>query len=224
MKTFFKILSLLLVAQSGILSAQEEKPTEIKKENKKVVVIQKQDKDGKITEERFETENGEFSPEAKQKMKELKMDMKESEDGENITIEISEERTSEHKKGSGPAWVRKGKQGKKGFASPPEVRREIMERQMQKKQNAPENKAVLGVEIDDTRYGVRIAEIISGSAAESSALRRGDVILKINDSYIFSADGLLEALHPFNPGEKVKVRYLRDGKEKSTSVVLKSNS
>ncbi|MBK9151443.1 MAG: hypothetical protein IPM26_10770 [Saprospiraceae bacterium] len=45
----------------------------------------------------------------------------------------------------------------------------------------------------------------------------------MNDSYIFSADGLLEALHPFNPGDKIKLKYLREGKEKSASVTLKAN-
>lgn len=99
-----------------------------------------------------------------------------------------------------------------------------MKKKMLHEHSPVENKAVLGVEIDDTRNGVRITEIIPGSAAGSSSLRRGDVILKINDSYIFSADGLLEALNPFNPGDKVKVRYLREGKEKSTQVVLKAKS
>jgi hypothetical protein len=84
------------------------------------------------------------------------------------------------------------------------------------------NKASLGVMIDDTDYGVVIDDMVDGSAAASAGLRRGDIILKISDTYIFTSNGLLEALKPYNPNDKVKVKYIREGKEKSTNVVLKS--
>lgn len=83
-----------------------------------------------------------------------------------------------------------------------------------------DNKATLGVNIDDTDDGVLITDIVAGSAAAKAGLRRDDVILKINDKYIFTSDGLLKALRPFNPGDKIKVKYIRDGKEKSVSTTL----
>ncbi|HPQ20235.1 MAG TPA: PDZ domain-containing protein [Saprospiraceae bacterium] len=85
-----------------------------------------------------------------------------------------------------------------------------------------DNKAGLGVMIEDTPHGVVVEDFEEGSVAESAGLRRGDVILKINDAYVFSDMGLVEALKPYNPGEKVKVKYLRNGDEKSTSVKLSS--
>jgi S1-C subfamily serine protease len=48
------------------------------------------------------------------------------------------------------------------------------------------NKASLGVMIDDTDDGVVITDMIDGSAAGAAGLRRGDVLLKINDKYIFT--------------------------------------
>lgn len=84
----------------------------------------------------------------------------------------------------------------------------------------PANKATLGVMIDDTDQGVVISDIVDGSAAAKAGLRIGDTILKINKTYIFTSNGLLDALRPFNPNEKVKVSYLRDGKEKCTKAVL----
>ncbi len=84
------------------------------------------------------------------------------------------------------------------------------------------NKASLGVMIDDTDDGVVITDMIDGSAAGAAGLRRGDVILKINDKYIFTFNGLIDALKPYNPTETVKVRYIREGKEKSVSVTLKA--
>lgn len=84
------------------------------------------------------------------------------------------------------------------------------------------NKVSLGVMIEDTNYGVIVTDIVPGSAAESVGLRRGDTILKINDKFIFTTSGLLEALNPFNPDEKVKIKYIREGKEKSGSTKLKA--
>ncbi|HMU03980.1 MAG TPA: PDZ domain-containing protein [Saprospiraceae bacterium] len=84
------------------------------------------------------------------------------------------------------------------------------------------NKVSLGVMIENTDSGVVVTDIVSGSAAESVGLRRGDTILKINDKYIFTINGLLEALNPFNPDEKVKIKYIREGKEKSGSGKLKA--
>ena len=84
------------------------------------------------------------------------------------------------------------------------------------------NKVSLGVMIEDTDYGVIVTDIVPGSAAESVGLRRGDTILKINDKFIFTSSGLLEAFNPFNPDEKVKIKYIREGKEKSGSTKLKA--
>ena len=84
------------------------------------------------------------------------------------------------------------------------------------------NKVSLGVMIENTDSGVVVTDIVPGSAAESAGLRRGDTILKINDKYIFTINGLLEALNPFNPDERVKIKYIREGKEKSGSGKLKA--
>lgn len=84
------------------------------------------------------------------------------------------------------------------------------------------NKVSLGVMIENTDSGVVVTDIVPGSAAESAGLRRGDTILKINDKYIFTINGLLESLNPFNPDEKVKIKYIREGKEKSGSGKLKA--
>jgi len=85
------------------------------------------------------------------------------------------------------------------------------------------NKVSLGVMIDDTDSGVIISDIVNGSAAAAAGLHRGDIILKINNKYVFTSNGLLETLNPYNPNDKVKIRYIREGKEKSTNAVLKSN-
>jgi hypothetical protein len=110
-----------------------------------------------------------------------------------------------------------------GGDHPEFIRKHGSERPDKLKADKPNtNKVSLGVMIEDTDQGVTITDIIDGSAAVAAGLRRGDVILKINDKYIFTSNGLLDALRPFNPDDKIKVRYIRDGKEKSSKTSLKA--
>jgi len=85
------------------------------------------------------------------------------------------------------------------------------------------NKAVLGILIEDTDEGVVVTEVNDGSAAAKGGIRRGDVVLQINKKYIFTSNGLLKALHPYNPGDKVSVTCLRDGKKVKARVTMQGN-
>lgn len=80
------------------------------------------------------------------------------------------------------------------------------------------NKVTMGVMIEDDSRGVVVSDLVENSAAEKAGLKQGDTLLKINDTHVFNADMLLEALSAFDKGDKVKVTYLRDGKEKTTNV------
>ncbi|MGB4959920.1 MAG: PDZ domain-containing protein [Saprospiraceae bacterium] len=90
-------------------------------------------------------------------------------------------------------------------------------------ENTNSNKVSMGVMIDDTADGVVIDEIVEGSAAAAAGLRRGDIILKVENKYIFSSEGLLNALHPYNVNDKAKIRYIREGKEKTATLTFKAN-
>lgn len=144
-------------------------------------------------------------------------------DGDNMTITIDAESDDQPKdltegkpKNRKMKMIRREDSDRMYF---PERERKFMYRD-----NMNSNKASLGVSIDDTQEGVVITDIVDGSAAAKAGLRRGDTILKINDKYIFTSDGLLKALSPFNPGESIKVRYIRDGNEKSTKATLTKRS
>ncbi len=144
-------------------------------------------------------------------------------DGDNMTITIDAESDDQPKdltegkpKNRKMKMIRREDSDRMYF---PERERKFMYRD-----NMNSNKASLGVSIDDTQEGVVITDIVDGSAAAKAGLRRGDTILKINDKYIFTSDGLLKALSPFNPGESIKVRYIRDGNEKSAKATLTKRS
>lgn len=163
--------------------------------------------------------NGEMPAELAQEMKNIKINKKI--DGDNMTISIDakdlkgdQDAVIQHETPSTKRQKMVWKDDKDQIYFPQKGQRKF------ESPDSKTNRASLGVMIDDTDHGVVITDLVNGSAAEKSRLRRGDTILKINDTYIFTTAGLLEALKPYNPNEKVKIGYLRGGKEKSTKAVL----
>ena len=72
--------------------------------------------------------------------------------------------------------------------------------------------------------GAQIKEITDGSAAGSAGLEAGDVITKVDDRLISSADGLVATIRSYRPGDKVEVTYVRDGESATTTLTLDSDA
>jgi Do/DeqQ family serine protease len=95
-------------------------------------------------------------------------------------------------------------------------------------------RAVLGVQILDlndpriekrnfgTNSGVLVAGTTPGSAAEEAGMQEEDIIIKIDEKNITNVAELQEQIARYSPGEQVKVTYLRNGTEKTTTIELKS--
>lgn len=83
-----------------------------------------------------------------------------------------------------------------------------------------ENKAMLGVTTEKVDKGVEIQDVTKESGAEKAGLKEKDIITKIDDQKVEDPDGLSEAIGKYKPGDKVKVTYLRDGKEQTTTAEL----
>lgn len=66
--------------------------------------------------------------------------------------------------------------------------------------------------------------IFSGSAAEKAGLKEGDIILEFNGEKITSENSLAKIIMKYNPGDKVNLKILREGKEKDIEVILDSRS
>lgn len=85
-------------------------------------------------------------------------------------------------------------------------------------------RAILGVniqEIDDALAadlelpqvaGVLIQSVQSGSSAEESGLRAGDVIVKVNGVHTNSVPELQEQVARFRPGDRVDLEFIRNGR------------
>lgn len=77
------------------------------------------------------------------------------------------------------------------------------------------SRASLGVvpdysEGEDAAGGVKITGTVSGSAAEKAGLKANDVIVQFNDKKIDNLMDLTNALAAGKPGQKVKLKVLRD--------------
>jgi C-terminal processing protease CtpA/Prc len=74
----------------------------------------------------------------------------------------------------------------------------------------------------DADQGVLVDDIIDDSPADEAGIRRGDVIVKIDDTEIESSRDLTDLVEDHKPGDEVEVTILRDGEEKSYAVELDS--
>ena len=73
---------------------------------------------------------------------------------------------------------------------------------------------------DDIKAGVVVVEIAKDSGASKSDLQKGDVVTKINNEKVDNMAYLRYELYKYNFGDKITITYLRDGKEKTTTIQL----
>lgn len=79
-----------------------------------------------------------------------------------------------------------------------------------------------GVKISDSiTSGAVITDVSSGSTADAAKLKKGDVIIKLDDYKIKDYKYLKYYLYRYRVGDKVKITYIRDDKEKTVEVTLK---
>ena len=96
----------------------------------------------------------------------------------------------------------------------------------------------IGIELLPPQYaqnwgveGAMIMGIVPGGGAEKAGLRAleqtrngeiifGDIITDVNGSKINNNNDLFLILEKYNPGDKIKLKYLRNEQEKTTEVVL----
>lgn len=72
--------------------------------------------------------------------------------------------------------------------------------------------------------GVYVDNVVEGGAAAAAGIKKGDVVLKINDMPVDSKSELLEFIAQHNPGDKINVKIEREGKAIDIPVTLLSES
>jgi len=78
----------------------------------------------------------------------------------------------------------------------------------------------LGVGGEDHPNGARLTRVLEGSGAANGGLRPGDIVTHLEGKSTPTYRELVHQIHQRNVNEKVKVKYLRDGKEMVATVTL----
>ena len=83
--------------------------------------------------------------------------------------------------------------------------------------------------VDETSFfssnvKVIIAEVQKDTPAAKSGLKRGDIIVKLDDEEIENSSHFKSKLYTYKKGDKVKITVVRDGSEKTFDVELSENS
>ncbi len=73
----------------------------------------------------------------------------------------------------------------------------------------------------ENKAGFRITDTSRGSAAEAAGLKGGDIIIRIGDAPVKGIYDYMAALTGRKPGDKVLIRWLRDGVEMQAEATLK---
>jgi putative serine protease PepD len=89
--------------------------------------------------------------------------------------------------------------------------------------------AILGVQVTDSTAtttgtaGVTLHTVTPGGVADKAGLKAGDLITKLGDQQVTTADALIAAVRSHAPGEQVTVSYTRGGKSTEVTVTLGSS-
>jgi len=72
----------------------------------------------------------------------------------------------------------------------------------------------------EEKNGVLVLEISKDGPAGKAGLKAGDVITRVGDEKITDSDDLISALHDYEEGDKVKIEYVRQGKNSTAEAIL----
>jgi len=97
-------------------------------------------------------------------------------------------------------------------------------------------RAIIGVSITDVTAedadknnlreikGAKITRVVDGGSADDARLKEDDIIIKLDDVNINTVAELQEQVGKHRPGDKVRISYLRNGKETTVAITLKNVS
>lgn len=104
------------------------------------------------------------------------------------------------------------------------------------KQYGTVQRAVLGVQIRDiddtfakeksleTLEGAYVAEVEPNSSAAAAGIKKGDIIIAVNNENVNSVSELQEQIGRYRPGDKVNITFMRKNDKKTVTASLKNSS
>ena len=70
--------------------------------------------------------------------------------------------------------------------------------------------------------GALVADVTASSAADTAGLRAGDVITAVGGRRVEDPTDLAAAIRSSDPGDRVTITYVREGKTRTTTATLGS--
>jgi len=71
----------------------------------------------------------------------------------------------------------------------------------------------IGVSCDGTpsvrRNGITVSQVVTGGPADQAGIKAGDLILAVNDHFLYTIEELNNAIVRFKPGTEITIRYRR---------------
>lgn len=86
--------------------------------------------------------------------------------------------------------------------------------------NQSNNRARLGIAMQDSDQGVRITQVMDNSAAMDAGLQQGDVLVRINDQSVNGWQQVQQRIGTMQAGDNVQLTVLRDGEEQQIQATL----
>ncbi|NNF36603.1 MAG: PDZ domain-containing protein [Saprospiraceae bacterium] len=84
----------------------------------------------------------------------------------------------------------------------------------------PDVNVRMGIELINTQSTLEVGNVQEGSPAAEAGLASGDMITEIDGYHIADYSALMERLSKHKPGDKIEVRYIRDGKASTAQLKL----
>ena len=78
----------------------------------------------------------------------------------------------------------------------------------------------IGVNLSETPEGIAVSTVQPQTPADAAGIEEGDIILKVNDTTVSTAEQLSAVLRALAPGTKVSITVSRDGAEKVFELTL----
>ncbi|HEY9195099.1 MAG TPA: Do family serine endopeptidase [Mucilaginibacter sp.] len=72
--------------------------------------------------------------------------------------------------------------------------------------------------------GLYVNDLVEGGGAEAAGIQKGDIIEKVEGVPVYESSDLQEHVGRLQPGDKINLTVLRDGKEKTFAVTLKADA
>ena len=116
-----------------------------------------------------------------------------------------------------------------GFAIPMDTVRKVAAQLIETGKATHPYIGIIGTTVDESYakehnlkldHGAVIAEVLQGSPADDIGLKQGDIITKFGDDEIKDMESLITSVRDKSVGDKVKVVYTRDNKEKNVVLTL----